>query len=277
MSTFSFSEQQCLDFVELSPQAVGAHDWPAWRDLFARYSLVEDPVGALPCVRRPGDDPERGPLARFYRTFIAPNAVSFEVHRDTVCGQHVWRDLDIHITLPSGASVVTPTHLCYELVEEAGQLRIFRLAAYWELLTTARSQSGGAGALWRMLREMGPRGVAGYMRGLGGVGDKGKGRVTALQRRLDAGQPLDDLFTGAVDAPVTLDAQAKLLSIDAFREQVREVRLSKLLAAGQYVSATAQINWRDQELHGVALFRLHPASLAVESLDFYCQPRPASE
>jgi hypothetical protein len=68
----------CLAFVQPAPTAAAARDKPAWPGLFARYSLVEGPVGAEPWVTRPGGDA----LARFYDAFVARNQVRFLVYRD---------------------------------------------------------------------------------------------------------------------------------------------------------------------------------------------------
>ena len=78
----------CLRFVEGSPAAVGDHDKAAWLELFARYNIVEDPVGSRPHLSGVYDGRSRrrgsGPLARFWDTFIAPNQIRFQVDHDFV-------------------------------------------------------------------------------------------------------------------------------------------------------------------------------------------------
>ena len=49
-----FTEADCLALVERSPAAVAVHDKAAWLALFARYNLVEDPVGSAPSEPRAG-------------------------------------------------------------------------------------------------------------------------------------------------------------------------------------------------------------------------------
>ena len=72
-------------------------------------------------------------LGRFYDTFIAPNKIEFEVAKDSVNGNLVVRDLNVHTTM-STLKLIVPMHLLYELEEEQGIYRIKRLAAHWELM-----------------------------------------------------------------------------------------------------------------------------------------------
>ena len=106
----SFSER--LTFVGRSPAAVAAHDKAAWLGLFARYSLVEDPVGSRPCVSRPSDSTHNGPLARFYDTFIAANDIRFVVERDMIGGDVVEVSPPFDTT---GATAVAGAHVAVEL------------------------------------------------------------------------------------------------------------------------------------------------------------------
>ena len=272
MPPISFSTRECLGFVELSPVAVAAHDKQAWLDLFATYSLVEDPVGSRPIVSRPGDSAEHGPLASFYETFIAPNDIRFEVQRDTVCRQYVWRDLDIHINMASGAKVVTPVHLLYELVEEGGEPKIFRLAAHWELRNTMSQQSGGMAALWRMLRHMGITGVFGFMRALSSVGEDGKRQVRQFASLFNAADwsGLDRLFATQIPE-IRLVARGESCSPRDLVYLGNELSFSKVLAAGEFVSAGFQLR-REGRLHeGIALFRFTRSSNRISALDLYWQ------
>ena len=272
MPPIPFSPRECLDFVELSPLAVAAHDKQAWLDLFATYSLVEDPVGSRPIVSRPGDSAEHGPLASFYETFIAPNDVRFEAQRDIVCRQYVWRDLDIHINMASGAKVVTPVHLLYELVEEGEEAKIFRLAAHWELRNTMSQQSGGMAALWRMLRHMGVTGVFGFMRALSSVGEDGKRQVRQFANLFNTADwsGLDRLFDS--HAPeIQLVASGASCSPRDLGSVGTELSFSKVLAAGEFVSAGFQLRREGRPQEGVALFRFNPSSNRISALDLYWQ------
>ncbi len=178
LTSICVSTADCLALVERSPAAVAVKDKAAWLALFARYNLVEDPVGSAPQIsgiydRRMG---YRGSdrLSRFFDTFIAPNTIRFHVDRDVVCGLHVVRDLTIEITMAPQVVVHVPVHLLYELTLEGDVLKIFRLAAHWEFWPMLKQQAasgwpfvrvGSASAL-RLLQHMGIAGMAGYMRAL---------------------------------------------------------------------------------------------------------------
>ena len=264
----NFSERLAL--VGQSPAAVAAHDKAAWLGLFARYSLVEDPVGSRPCVSRPGDSSDSGPLARFYDTFIAANDIRFVVERDMVGGDAVVRDLSLEITMAGGARVVTPMHLVYELVEEEGDLRVFRLAAHWELSATLKQRSGGMGAFWRMLRFLGVGGVIGFMRALSSIGDAGKAVVGDFQRAFNGRESgeLVRLFA-TEDQQVRLLTAGEVLSIDELLQLGDFMVLGKTLAAGDFVSSSFELTRAGQVLHGVAFFRFDRNSLQIAGLDIY--------
>ena len=95
MTSIHFNDADCLALIEKSPAAVAVQNKAAWMDIFARYSLVEDPVGSTPHLSGVYDCRQgyrgRERLSRFYDTFIAPNKIRFQVDRDTVCGLHVVR------------------------------------------------------------------------------------------------------------------------------------------------------------------------------------------
>lgn len=259
-----------LAIVEQSPAAVAAHDKTAWLKLFARYSLVEDPVGSRPCVSRPGDSADSGPLARFYDTFIAANDINFVVERDMVGGDAVVRDLRLEITMAGGARVVTPMHLLYELVEEEGALRVFRLAAHWELRATLKQRSGGLGAFWRMLRYLGVGGVFGFMRALSSVGDAGKALVGDFERAFNGRQPeaISQLFAAA-DLEARLLTVGEALPVSELLQLGDSITLGKTLAAGETVSSSFELVRAEQSRNGVAFFHFDRNSMKISGLDIY--------
>ena len=103
---------------------VSVKDRQAWLSIFARYNIVEDPVGSAPHVSGILDCKTgirgNGPLQRFYDNFFEPNKIVFHVENDVVSCGRVLRDLDIEITMSTGLNVSVPMHLIYELVEEKG-------------------------------------------------------------------------------------------------------------------------------------------------------------
>ena len=277
-----FSSAQCLALAEQSPQAVAEHDKDAWLDLFAWYNLVEDPVGSAPHVGGIYDQRQgyrgRGRLERFYETFIAPNSIRFEVHQDIVCGLHVMRDITIVITMSPDVMVRVPVHLLYELTPEEGRLKIFRLAAHWELWPMLRQQmSTGLPFLkvgWasgaRMMRYQGMSGIGGFMRGLSSVGIRGKGQVNRFaqyfnSRDTSAMQGLFSRLAAGVNFPVS----SATLSPAECIAQGGTMSFSKVLAAGNVVSVTVDYRKGGTQYPGVALFELNKKSLEIVASSFY--------
>lgn len=173
-----------LSLVRTSPEAVAAHDKERWLALFADHHVVEDPVGSLP-VR--SEDP--GALGRFWDAFIAPNDIVFHVDHDWVAGGQVVRDVTIETTMSTGASVRTPAHLLYDVVETDTGLRIARMAAHWEpapvfaqlirpRLANVRSLVGMSAS---MLTNLGPYGT---LRFAGAVRSVGRGGKEAMREAL---------------------------------------------------------------------------------------------
>jgi hypothetical protein len=221
-----------LDVVLASPDAVARHDERAWRQLFASRHVIEDPVGARPVIggmydRRTGQRGDRA-LRRFWDAFIAPNDVRFLGERGIVCGSHVVRDVTIETRLPQGVMVRTPAYVLYELTEEAGQPRISRLAAHWEVPGSIRQLMGPSAASLRavgaqnvrILQRQGLRTWLAFGLALHSTGKAGKTAVEALIDRAGGG-----------------DAAARALLGGRV-----PTRLDGLIAAGDTVSARCQVD-----------------------------------
>ncbi|MGB1581744.1 MAG: nuclear transport factor 2 family protein, partial [Nevskiales bacterium] len=247
--------------INKSPAAVAIHDKSAWLGLFASGGLVNDPVGSKPHV---GQEE----ISRFYDTFIAPNQINFAVDKDTVCGMTVVRDLIIETTMSTGLRVDVPTHIRYELAEEDGQLKIEHLYAHWELMPMVLQtlKQGISGLLTyaklsvHMIRCQGIGGVLGFMRGFGGVGNKGKLRaeewLTAISRA-DSVNARDHIAAGAqLHLPDADDC-----GLDVIVQQLKGLRWRKLTAAGRTVTAT--INLGEQQ--GVAYMALNHKRHIIEA------------
>jgi hypothetical protein len=280
-----FTAADCLALVERSPAAVADHDRDAWMQLFARYSLVEDPVGSAPHIigifDRQSGYRSADRLRRFYETFIAPNTIRFDVYRDIVCGLHVVRDLTIEITMAPHVVVRVPMHLLYELTVEDNVLKIFRLAAHWELRPMLRQQMtagwqslkvGNASAL-RMMRHQGVAGMAGFMRALRSVGDAGKAHVERFAQYFNAGNvaALESLFA-APDTLIAFPHASRYLSISACADEGGALKFGKLLAAGNVVSATMDYSRAGESHQGVAFFELDIRRLLIVAASFYWAP-----
>ena len=282
MTSKHFSEAACLALVERSPVAVATHDKAAWLRLFARYNLVEDPVGSSPHIGgifdgRSGYRSD-GQLSRFYDTFIEPNTIRFEVDRDTVCGLHVVRDLTIEITMAPKVVVRVPVHLLYELTVEDGELKVLRLAAHWELRPMLRQQIAtgwpflrvGRSSALRMLRHQGVSGMAGFMRALSSVGTPGKEKIGLFAQYFNGGdvEALESLFA-APDTLIAFPYAKRYLPVTACAALGGEMRFSKMLAAGNMVSVSVDYNKSGERVHGAALFELEMRHLHIVAVSFY--------
>ena len=222
------TQDDVLEVVHASPRAVGAHDRAGWIALFADDYVIEDPVGWRP-VRGNAIGP-------FWDTFIAPNDIVFEVHRDFPDGLVVVRDVTIATTLPAGAQVRTPAHLIYELVETDAGLRVRRMAAHWEpapmfaqmMKPSLAYIRAGLSMFGRMLRHLGPVGTATFVGAARSVGRRGKraveehlhGRVDDLHKVIAAGN--------VVTASGTFDGRpaAVIATLDRRTRAVLDLRIA---------------------------------------------------
>lgn len=266
--------QDCLALVEQSPAAVAVHDKQAWLAIFARESVVEDPVGSAPHVTGPAEG--RASLERFYETFIAANDIRFHVSRDIVCGLHVVRDLSLEITMAGNVKVEVPMHLLYELTEEEGVLRIARLAAHWELQPMLRQQvvlrwrnlKAGTLSFQRMLRQLGVRGIAGFMQARSTVGEEGKQRVKdffeCLKQRGDCSR-----FFNRQNPVIDFPYAAEQLPPAHLVDRGCEFRLGKTLAAGNFVTVSYSCRSGQDSCGGVAFFEFDRQTLEIKRLSFY--------
>jgi hypothetical protein len=276
-----------LKTVQASPAAVAAGDRAQWLAIFARYNIVEDPVGSRAHISGTYDRATacrgNGPLSRFYDTFIAPNTIVFHVEQDIVCDQYVLRDLQIEISMDSRVRVVVPMHLLYQLQPQNGELKIFRLAAYWELLPMVGQAMGfgwhsikAMSALgWRMLRVQGFSGALGFCRALSTVGAAGKERVEAFVRAYNNADKaaLEGLFEGrpvAIEWPVP----ERVTNLSSLLAQGRgTLCVDKLLASGHTISASCQLGSGPEQRRGILLFEF-TGQRVLDRVSAYWQQAP---
>jgi len=180
----TFTRADLLATAERSPAAAGAGDRKAWIGLFTSNGCVEDPVGSAP---------HRGVAAigQFYDTFIGPRDIRFHPDVDIVVGQTVVRDGELEVTMASTLTLRVPVFIRYDLEDEAGELKIAALWAFWELpAMVAQYLRGGIRAvpagvrLSRLL--MHNQGLVGTLGFLGGLRSMGSGAKGAVARFLDA-------------------------------------------------------------------------------------------
>lgn len=239
--------EELLTAVQGSPDAVTAGDKDGWVNLYARDGVVNDPVGSTPHVGKAA-------IARFYDTFIAPNTINFHVDNDVVSGMSVVRDLSLETIMSTGATLNVPMHLRYDLVEENEVLKIQRLEAHWELTTMIRQLlgAGSSGLIAsakltpQLIGNQGVAGVVGFMRGLQGVGSRGKRVARAALERSSA-------------------VEMKMVDGKPVSSAHRPGSYRKFIAAGRTVSATTQ----SPSGTGVVFVRFAPHSLDIESATLF--------
>lgn len=261
MSSDTYSDQDKIDCINKSPAAVAIHDKAAWLGLFANGCLVNDPVGSKPHMGREE-------IGHFYDSFIAPNQINFDVDKDSVCGMMVMRDLIIETTMSTGLRVDVPTHIRYELVEEAGELKIEHLYAHWELMPMVLQtlKQGVLGLVTygkltlHMIRCQGLGGVLGFMRGFRGVGKRGKLRAEEWLTAISQGDSVNARELVAAGAELHLP-NAEHCGLDAIAEKMQGLHWRKLTAAGNTVTATITLG----EQQGVVYMALNHKRHIIEA------------
>jgi hypothetical protein len=226
---------------------------------------VNDPVGSRP-------HRGRAAIEKFYDTFIAPNTIVFRVEKDIVCGMSVVRDLTVQTTMSTGVTLQVPMHLRYDLVQENGQLKIRRLGAHWELpFMIGQLLRTGLKGIWTSLK-LGPQliarqglgGMIGFMRGFLGVGRAGKRTAQAFLSAASRGDRA--AFANLLAASAGLEWPAgNTNSLDEFLERARGLRWSKVMAAGNTVTATITTATG----RGVGLLEFQGGSDCISHLQIY--------
>lgn len=279
-----YSREARLETVMQSPRAVALHDKKAWMAIFARYNIVEDPVGAPPHISGVFDPKSgvrgNGPLSRFYDCFIAPMQIIFHVDRDVVCGASVVRDMTIEIRMSPKVTLRVPMHAHYELLEEEGVLKVHHLAAHWELWPMLKQQmsfgvpslSVGLALGQRMVSQLGFRGMLQFMSGVFNIGQTGKDRVqdfvTAFNQRtfdrIEAQISRD--FSG-----LAWPAVAPLANIKTLSTLNGQLTLGKTLAAGNYITAsfTLEDAATNTQQQGVLFFEFNMHEKKIQRIRCY--------
>jgi hypothetical protein len=174
----AFTRADFLATAERSPAAAGARDRRTWIGLFASNGRIEDPVGSTP---------HRGlaAIGRFYDTFIGPREIRYQPDVDIVFGPTVVRDGELEVTMASTLRLTVPVYIRYDLTDDAGELKIAALSAFWELpamvgqflRSGVRGLPAGLQLSRLLLRNQGLVGVLGFLGGFRGIGSGAKGIV----------------------------------------------------------------------------------------------------
>ena len=236
----AFTRADMLATAERSPAAAGARDRKAWVGLFMSNGRVEDPVGSTP---------HRGiaAIGRFYDTFIGPRDIRFHPDVDIVVGPIVVRDGELEVTMASTVTLRVPAYIRFDLQDDAGELKIAALSAFWELpammgqfLRVGIRAVPAVLQLSRLLlTNQGAVGTLGFLGGFRGIGTGSKGVVA---RFLDAACAGDEVgmrrrLVGRVHISSGDDLQ--LSAADLLRH-LSGARWRKLIGCGHAVVAATE-------------------------------------
>jgi hypothetical protein len=261
----AFTRADLLATAERSPAAASARDRKAWVGLFTSNGCVEHPVGSTP---------HRGVAAigRFYDTFIGPRDVRFHPDVDIVVDQTVVRDGELEVTMASTLTLRVPIYLRYDLMDEAGELKIAALSAFWELPAMVgeflrggiRAVPAGLQLSRLLMRNQGLVGTLGFLGGFRGIGSGAKG---AVARFLDAACAGDEVgmrrrLAGGVricagdDVQMTAGDLLRHLSGARWRKLVGSghVVVAAIERAGQRSVFFAEVGSEPVAITGIQLF-----------------------
>lgn len=230
-------EAELLALIERSPTLTAAHDRSGWVGMFTTDGRVEDPYGSRPHV---GADE----IGRFYDTFIAPRQITFHRDADVVVDAAVVRDLTLEIGMASGVTLDVGMHLRYDLKQVGDDWAIRRLRAHWELpAMVAPLLRHGPKAIppslrlvRALLRNQGFGGTAGYLEALRRPGRRSRRCVATF---LDAAVAGDQVTARRMCGDrATTHGESDPMTVGDFTGRLRGGRWSKLIAAGDTVSAS---------------------------------------
>jgi len=236
----AFTRADMLATAERSPAAAGARDRKAWVGLFMSNGRVEDPVGSTP---------HRGiaAIGRFYDTFIGPRDIRFHPDVDIVVGPIVVRDGELEVTMASTVTLRVPVVIRYDLQDDAGELKIAALSAFWELPAMVgqflrvgiRAVPARPSVVTAAADQPGRARHSGFLGGFSGIGTRSKGVVA---RFLDAACAGDEVgmrrrLVGRVH--ITRGADLQLSAADLLR-YLSGARWRKLIGCGHAVVAATE-------------------------------------
>jgi len=234
----SAPRSELIAAVDRSPLATAAHHRAEWVGLFTADGRVEDPVGSRPHV---------GPLqiGRFYDTFIEPRRITFRHDADIVCGSTVVRDVVLEVGMGPTVTMRIPAVVRYDMRTLAGEWRMERLRAYWELpamvlqfLGNGLSAGPQGVALTRaLLANQGLRGSAGFAAGFRGARLRGKRTVRGFLDALASGDELRARRSLAARTPITRGGRTTM-KFSAFGDELGGMSPTKIIAAGSSVAVS---------------------------------------
>lgn len=241
-----------IELVKDSPRLVGVHDKKNWINLFAKDSVIADPIGTRPV---PFSN-----LPNFYETFIAPNDIVFEEKLDIITDNQVARDVLIHTKLPGGLRVQVPAHLFYKVEND----KIKNMYAHWDLMGMVFQFLSKKGALKemvglsaRLMKNLGLLGGLGFFKGMV-WGIKGKGKRT-IYKAMKGNNVFDS------DAKIIFPVQNKTLSPREFLREDFNYKIGRVTSAGWYTTFT----FNKDKNSGIGRFKFSPINGKVTGAEIF--------
>lgn len=236
----AFSRADMLAAVERSPEAAGAHDRDGWIGLFTANGRIEDPVGSRP-------HEGTAAIARFYDTFIGPRDITFRSDVDIVTGTTVIRDGELEVTMASELDLRVPVYIRYDLQDEAGEMKIAALSAFWELPAMVgqflrggiRAVPAGMQLSQLLLANQGLAGTLGFLRGFNGMGSGRKGLFARFLDDASGGDEVGMRRRLAGQVEISSGEELQLSAADLLRH-LSGARWRKLIGSGHAVAAATE-------------------------------------
>jgi hypothetical protein len=204
------------------------------------------------------------------------------VLRDVVKGTTVVRDVRISTRTPNGSSVELPAYLVYECEGAAGELRVRRMRAFWELRgVTKHALTSGLGTMTamtaltgRMLGIQGVSSVATYLEGLWrGIFDRGHEAARALATAIaERDEPaLRAIFSG--DAAIEFEPGERIVpgQLMAALGAGAGLEVEAPLSAGFFTAFRCVLSSARGTRRGVGIFEFDPSTRLIVAARFFTE------
>jgi len=237
----TYTRADMLATAERSPAAAGARDRLTWVGLFTSNGRIEDPVGSTPHTGIAA-------IGRFYDTFIGPRDLRFHPDVDIVVGPTVVRDGELEVTMASTLTLRVPVYLRYDLKEDAGELKIAALSAFWELPTMVgefwrggiRAVPAGFQLTRLLLSNQGLVGTLGFLGGFRGIASGAKSLVAQFLDAACAGDEVGMRRRLVGPGCISSGDDLQLSAAELLRRHLTGARWRKLIGSGYAVAAATE-------------------------------------
>ncbi len=277
LDTSAHTREDFLKALDYFMSNMKAHDKNNFLNIFSKNASIEDPVGSK-VFKRGGKNGKDG-IDVFYETNITHGNVHLESQLDVFCDMYVIRDIKANISPAPGADFIVHSYSFYRMAEEAGEIKIDGLAAYWEMeeMSNQISALGLKAAnvslkvFGRVLKNQGPSGMIDFMKAGFGIKEKGHKAVNAF---VDAVNQKDNnglisLFDSK-DSTIAFPADKTQYRAEEFLEgRNAKIEISDPRSASWFTACRFEYSDDHLEKNGIALFSFNPKSKRITALEFF--------